>query len=149
MLGQGMPGPLAWVAAIVLIVIGAAIGIFAVRRVPSIMSPDGRRAWSFAAICGGCGVFTVFAAVGVWLVSKNEFYTLCLALAAHAQVLIGMTALGWTLGRRMNVDASKDGFRLSDQEQQPGATATVTATVQTTPAATAAPAAQPSGSEAD
>lgn len=100
---------------------------------PTIMSPDGRRAWAFAAICGGCVVFTVFAAVGVWLVSGNALYALILALAAHLQILVGMTALGWALGRRMTVEGSRDGFKLNDQEAQPGATATVTATVQTTP----------------
>lgn len=80
------------------------------------MTPDGRRAWAFAAICGGCVVFTGFAAVGVWLVSGNALYTLILALAAHLQIVIGMTALGWTLGRRMTVEATKDGAKLSDQE---------------------------------
>ena len=102
--------------------------------VPTILSPDGRRAWAFAAICGGCVVFTVFAAVGVWLVSGNALYALILALAAHLQILVGLTALGWALGRRMIVEATKDGAKISDQEAQ-GATATVTATVQTAPAA--------------
>jgi hypothetical protein len=83
----------------------------------SILSPDGRRAWAFAAICGGCVVFTVFAAVGVWLVSGNELYALILALAAHVQILVGMTALGWTLGRRMQADISKDGVKFSDHTE--------------------------------
>ena len=100
------------------------MGIFS-----SIMTPDGRRAWSFAAICFGCAVFTVFAAYGVWRVSNNELYTLILALAAHIQILVGMTAFGWALGRRMSVEATKDGAKLSDQEAQPTATATVTAQV--------------------
>lgn len=82
---------------------------------PSIMSPDGRRAWAFAAICGGCAIFTVFAAVGVWLVSANVLYTFFLALAAHAQILVGMTALGWTLGRRLSAEASKDGIKINDR----------------------------------
>lgn len=103
---------------------------------PTILSPDGRRAWAFAAICGGCVVFTVFAAVGVWLVSGNALYALILALAAHLQILVGMTALGWALGRRMTVEGSRDGFKLNDQEGQ-SATATVTATVQASPAAPA------------
>ena len=89
----------------------------------SITSPDGRRAWAFLAICGGCMVFTVFAAVGVWLVSGHALYTLILALAAHVQLLVGMTALGWTLGRRMTVEATKDGAKITD-----GDTAPVTAT---------------------
>lgn len=82
---------------------------------PSIMSPNGRRAWAFAAICGGCMVFTVFAAVGVWLVSSNALYALILALAAHVQILVGMTALGWALGRRLEIEATKDGAKISDR----------------------------------
>lgn len=82
---------------------------------PTIMSPDGRRAWAFAAICGGCVVFTIFAAVGVWLISGNELYTLILALAAHVQILVGMTALGWTLGRRLQAEVTKDGAKINDQ----------------------------------
>jgi pheromone shutdown protein TraB len=78
------------------------------------MSSDGRRAWAFAAICGGCIVFTVFAAVGVWLVSGHVLYTLILALAAHLQILVGMTALGWALGRRVQVDVTKDGAKIND-----------------------------------
>ena len=107
---------------------------------PTILSADGRRAWAFAAICGGCVVFTVFAAVGVWLVAGNALYALILALAAHLQIFVGMTALGWTLGRRLQFEATKDGAKLNDQEQQPGATATVTATVQTSQPAPPAPA---------
>lgn len=86
---------------------------------PSIMSQDGRRAWAFAAICGGCVVFTVFAAVGVWLVSGNELYALILALAAHVQILVGMTALGWTLGRRLQAEVTKDGAKINDQAHHP------------------------------
>ncbi len=115
---------------------GALIGAMVVRRAASILSPDGRRAWAFAAICGGCAVFTGFAAVGVWLVSGNQTYTFYLALAAHGQVFVGMTALGWAMGRRLQAEAGQGGVKINDQEQ-PSATATVTATVQTTPAAPA------------
>ena len=83
-------------------------------KLPSILSPDHRRAWAFAAIVGGCIVFTLFAAVGVWLVSGNARYSLILALAAHLQILVGMTALGWTLGRRVSVEVNKDGASISD-----------------------------------
>lgn len=126
-----------WVLGALLIGIGALGGALMVRRSASIMSPDGRRAWAFAAICGGSVVFTVFAAVGVWLVSGNELYTLILALAAHLQVFVGMTALGWTLGRRLQLDVNRDGAKINDQEAPVGATATVTATVQTAPPAVA------------
>lgn len=84
---------------------------------PNILTPDGRRAYAFAAIVGGCGVFTLFAAVAVWLVAGNPLYSLILGLTAHLQILVGMTALGWTLGRRMNIDVSKDGAKISDNAE--------------------------------
>lgn len=88
------------------------------RPLLTILTPDGRRAWAFAAICGGCAVFTLFAAVGVWLVSSNQLYTLILALAAHLQIVIGMTALAWTLGRRMTIEVTRDGAKLQDGHNQ-------------------------------
>jgi len=84
--------------------------------IPPIETHDGRRAWAFIAIWGGCVVFTIFAAVAVWLVSGNALYSLYLGLAAHAQVLVGMTAIGWALGRRVKFDAGKDGVKLDDSE---------------------------------
>lgn len=75
-------------------------------------------------------VFTVFAAVGVWLVAGNELYALILALAAHVQILVGMTALGWTLGRRLQVEATRSGAKLSDTETpMPPVTVTTTAQI--------------------
>jgi hypothetical protein len=65
-------------------------------------------------ILGGCVVFTAFAAVGVWLVSGNATYSLYLALAAHVQLLIGMSAFGWVLGRRPKFKGGRDGFELDD-----------------------------------
>lgn len=82
---------------------------------PPLDTHDGRRALSFLAIFGGCVVFTVFAAVGVWLVSGNARYSLYLALAAHAQVLVGMTALGWAMGRRVQIKGGKDGVEIDDK----------------------------------
>jgi hypothetical protein len=84
--------------------------------IPPIETHDGRRAWAFIAIWGGCVVFTIFAAVAVWLVSGNALYSLYLGLAAHVQVLVGMTAIGWALGRRVKFDAGKDGVKLDDSE---------------------------------
>ncbi len=122
------------VVAIGLASLGLLAGLVIARRLPTIMSPDGRRAWAFAAICGGAVVFTVFAGVGAWELRDEPAYLLWLTLAAHLQVFVGMTALGWTLGRRMILEAGRTGAKISDQEAPPGATATVTATVQTTPA---------------
>jgi hypothetical protein len=79
---------------------------------------NGRRAWAFFAVGVGCFVFTVFAAVGVWLVSSNAYYSLILALAAHLQLLVGMSAFAFVLGRRMQIRGGKDGFELSDRAHE-------------------------------
>ena len=96
-------------------------------KLPTITTPDGRMAYAFVAIWFGCMVFTVFAAVGVWLVSGNELYTLILALAAHAQLLVGMSAFGFVLGRRVEFEVDKDGAKLNDK----GSTTTATLEVKT------------------
>lgn len=85
-------------------------------KMPSIATHDGRRAWAFAAICGGCMTFTLFAAAGVWLVKDNAHYAFMLALAAHGQVLVGMSALGWVLGRRANISVTKDSLTIEDSK---------------------------------
>lgn len=76
---------------------------------------DGRRAAAFAALLGGCGVMTIFAAVGVWLASGNVTYSFYLALAAHAQILLGLTAFTALFVRR-TIKAGRDGIEISDSE---------------------------------
>jgi hypothetical protein len=88
-------------------------------NLPTILNPDGRRAYAFAAIMGGCVVFTLFAAIGVWLVSGNARYSFYLALAAHAQILVGMTALAAQFVKR-TLKAGKDGIEISDNAEPPG-----------------------------
>lgn len=85
---------------------------------PDIALPEGRRAWAFAAIMGGCVVMTLFAAVGVYLVSGNAEYSFYLALAAHAQILVGMTALAAQFVKR-TIKAGADGIEISDQGETP------------------------------
>ena len=82
-------------------------------KLPTLRDADGRRAYAFAAIMGGCVIFTLFAAVGVWLVSGNARYSFYLALAAHAQILVGMTALAAQFVKR-TIKAGKDGIEISD-----------------------------------
>jgi uncharacterized membrane protein len=81
---------------------------------PPIDTHDGRRGWAFIAICVGCIMFTLFATYGVYLVRFNPPYVFLLALAAHGQVLVGMTALGWVLGRRANIQVTKDSVTIED-----------------------------------
>jgi hypothetical protein len=59
-------------------------------------------------------VFTVFAAAGVYIVRDNAHYAFMLALAAHGQVLVGMTAMGWVLGRRVDLRVTKDSLEVDD-----------------------------------
>lgn len=82
---------------------------------PDLTTPEGRRAWALIALVGGCIVFTGFAAVGVYLVRTNAWFAFWLALAAHGQVLVGMTALAFVLGVRRRVKISRDGAELEDE----------------------------------
>ena len=84
---------------------------------PNIMTPDGRRAFAFAAIVGGCMVFTGIIIWSVWMIRDHAGFVFWLALAAHAQVLVGMTALGWAMGRRLLASASRDGVTIDDKGQ--------------------------------
>lgn len=76
-------------------------------------TPDGRRAAAFAALLGGCAVMTVFAAVGVYLTSGNAKYAFYLALAAHSQILLGLTAFTALFVKR-TIRIGKDGLDISD-----------------------------------
>lgn len=84
------------------------------RSLPTITTPNGRRAWAFVVLWIGCVVFTGFAATAVWLVSGNPYYSLILGLAAHAQLFVGMGAFSFALGRRMKFAAGKDGASFED-----------------------------------
>lgn len=86
-------------------------------NLPPLTSPDGRRAWAFAAIMGGCVVMTLFAAVGVYLVRGDTQLSFYLALAAHAQILVGMTAVAAQFVKR-TIKAGKDGIEISDNTNQ-------------------------------
>lgn len=77
-------------------------------------TPDGRRAAAFAAIIGGCVTMTLFAAAGVYLVSGNAKYSFWLAIAAHVQILVGLTAFSALFVKR-TIKAGKDGVEIIDQ----------------------------------
>lgn len=84
-------------------------------RFPSIETHDGRRALSFLAIMGGCMVFTAIIIWSLHLLRGHAGFVFWLALAAHAQVLVGMTALGWAMGRRLLASVSRDGVTVDDK----------------------------------
>lgn len=82
---------------------------------PSIETHDGRRAWSFLAIVGGAMVFSVFIWVALYLLRGHPEFIFYLALAAHMQVFVGMTALGWQMGRRLQFQGGRDGLTINDR----------------------------------
>lgn len=61
-------------------------------------------------------VFTLIIIWSVWMLRKHPGFTFYLALAAHVQVLVGMTALGWQMGRRLSVSAGRDGVIINDNQ---------------------------------
>jgi hypothetical protein len=79
----------------------------------TLTTPDGRRAAAFAALLGGCVTMTIFAAAGVYLVSGNATYSFYLALAAHAQILLGLTAFTALFVKR-TIKAGRDGIEITD-----------------------------------
>lgn len=93
-------------------------------KLPSIETADGRRAFAFLAIVGGCVTFTLFAAVGVYLVRGDAEKAFYLALAAHGEVLVGMTALSALLVKR-TIKASTSGIEISDDALTSGDTVTL------------------------
>lgn len=112
-----------WIVAGVLLVAALIAGAFLFRYffkgAPSLAVAEGRRYWAFLAVLGGCIIFTILAAVGVWLVSDNPKYSLYLALAAHFQIFVGMSTFGFVLGRRMRGKAGKHGIEWDDSHEEP------------------------------
>lgn len=89
-------------------------------KLPSILTPAGRRAWAFAALVGGAIVMTGFAAFGVWRVRSSPGLSFWLALAAHAQVALVLLSLGALLVKR-SISATRDGLTYADKDGPPDA----------------------------
>jgi len=79
-------------------------------------TPDGRRAAAFAAILGGCFTMTVFAAFGVYIVRKDAGLSFWLALAAHAQITLGLSAFTALFVKR-SISVGKDGVTIEDKQK--------------------------------
>jgi membrane protein implicated in regulation of membrane protease activity len=87
--------------------------------IPSTMlTPDGRRAWSFLALCGAGMTFTLFGGAAMWLVRDHPDSVLWLGLSSLALVFVVLSALSFLLGRRMVVSVSRDGLTLDDREHR-------------------------------
>jgi hypothetical protein len=84
-------------------------------KLPDISTHDGRRAWAFLAIMGGAMVFTAIIIWLICLLKGNADYLANIAYLANGQVFIGMSALGWAMGRRLLASASKDGITIDDK----------------------------------
>ena len=66
---------------------------------------------------GGSIVFTIFAALGLWLVAASLQYVFWLAIVAHAQLAIIMTGFIAQLVKR-RITAGKDGITISDGAEE-------------------------------
>lgn len=63
---------------------------------------------------GGALVFTIYAIVGLWLVSSVTVYVFWLAVIAHIQIFSIMCGYIAQLVKR-RISASKDGISIEDQ----------------------------------
>lgn len=63
---------------------------------------------------GGSLVFTIYAIVGLWLVSSITSYVFWLAVIAHVQIFSIMCGYIAQLVKR-RISASKDGISIEDQ----------------------------------
>ena len=89
-------------------------------NLPSISTHDGRRSLAFLAIVGGCMVFTVLIIWSLWELRGHAGFLFWLALAAHLQVFVGMSAIGWAMGRRAIISVSRDGATVNDMPRIEG-----------------------------
>lgn len=84
-------------------------------RPPSILTPDGRRAWAFIALVGAGMIFTLFAGWAVWNLRTHASFSFYLGVLAHGQIFMVLGALSWVLGRRMLASVSRDGATIDDR----------------------------------
>jgi len=82
--------------------------------IPALDTHDGRRAFAFLATFGASLVFTAFAAVNTYLLRGEPQYLFWLAMANLGLLLVCITAFGFVLGRRLNVEGGKNGFKIND-----------------------------------
>lgn len=81
---------------------------------PDISTHDGRRALAFLAVLGGCMVQTVYIMAITYLLRNHAGFLFWLAMAANVLLFVGMTALGWQMGRRLVASATRDGVSIDD-----------------------------------
>lgn len=81
---------------------------------PDIATHDGRRAWAFLAILGGCMVQTLHLFAITWALRGEAEYLFYIALIDAVLLFVGFTALGWQMGRRLIASATRDGVSIDD-----------------------------------
>lgn len=89
-------------------------------KIPPIDTHDGRRAFAFLATFGGAVVFTAFAAVATYLLRDVPHYLFWHAVGVLVLLGICITALGWAMGRRVQIKGGKDGVEVNDSEGDMG-----------------------------
>lgn len=87
--------------------------------IPPLYTADGRRAWAFMAILGGCMVSTVYLFGATWFLRGEPGFLFWLAMAANVQLLIGLTLLGALFVRR-TIRIDRNGVEISDQRFNEG-----------------------------
>ena len=75
---------------------------------------EGRRSFAFLATFGASLIFTAYAAVNTYLLRDHPQFLFWLAMANLGLLLVCITAFGWAMGRRMNVEGGRDGFKMND-----------------------------------
>lgn len=75
---------------------------------------EGRRAMAFFSLLGGCVTMTLYAIAALTLVRLHAHYVFWLGIAAHVQVLVGLTLFGALFVRR-TVEAGRDGVKIKDE----------------------------------
>lgn len=85
--------------------------------VPAISSHDWRRGFAFIGVWGGCVCTFAYICVLTYLLRDDAEAIFKLAVLANVHLFLGMLALGWFGGRRLQFQASRDGLNWNDREQ--------------------------------
>lgn len=82
-------------------------------NIPSILSPDGRRAWAFASILGGSMMMTIFAWVVLYIVRDSKGLAFWMGMAAMAIIFTCITGLIAMFVKR-TISVTRDGVSVTD-----------------------------------
>ena len=97
-----------------------------------LMNPDGRRAAAFMALLGAAMIFTVYAAVVLYLVRGFAGLAFWLGIAAHLQIAIITTGFIALFVKR-TLAVTKDGITVNDSTTEVSTLTTTTVATQTPP----------------